>query len=98
MGWLDRFKPHSGDVYKHGLALPEPAYETATGRRLYTVQQMKAAYSQGAKDSRSLLVRCRNLLSHPSHWLATDSSKASRDALYTEVIAHLDATPTPEAS
>ena len=51
--FYSRLKPHKGDVYRPGQALPEPGYETATGRRLYTVQQIRAAYAQGAKDSRS---------------------------------------------
>ena len=90
MRWLDRFKPHSGDVYRPGQTLPEPSYETATGRRLYTVQQIRAAYAQGAKDSRALLVRCRNMLSHPAHWGADDEVVKARYALYTEVIEHLN--------
>lgn len=59
MSRLDRFKPHSGDVYRPGDCLPEPQHQTATVRKLYTVQQIRAAYSQGTKDSRSLLVRAR---------------------------------------
>jgi hypothetical protein len=90
MGWLDRFKPHKGDVYDPGQVLPKPAYQTATGRRLFTVQQMRSAYAQGSKDSRALLVRCRNLLSHPAHWGADDEVIASRRALYTEVVEHLN--------
>lgn len=89
MAWLDRFKPHQGAVHLPGQALPEPEYETATGRRLYTVQQMRAAYAQGAKDSRSLLVRCRNLLSHPSHWFSEAEHIATRERLYAEIIAHV---------
>ena len=40
--FYNRLKPHKGDVYRPGQALPEPGYETATGRRLYTVQQIRA--------------------------------------------------------
>ena len=54
--WIKKHKPYSGRVYKSGKAMPEPNYETATGRTLYTVAQMHAAYEQGAKDERS---RCR---------------------------------------
>ena len=85
MGWMDRFKPWSGDVYRPGECLPEPQHQTATGRKLYTVQQIRAAYSQGAKDSRTLLTRCRNMLSHPAHWGAEESVVAARYKLYTEV-------------
>jgi hypothetical protein len=88
--FYSRLKPHKGDVYRPGQALPEPGYETATGRRLYTVQQIRAAYAQGAKDSRSLLTRCRNMLSHPAHWGADDDVMKARHALYTEVLEHLN--------
>ena len=70
--FYSRRKPHKGDVYRPGQALPEPGYETATGRELYTAQQIRAAYAQGAKDSRTLLTRCRNMLSHPAHWGADE--------------------------
>lgn len=89
MKWLERFKPYKGDVYRPGQTLPEPAYETATGRKLYTVQQIRAAYSQGSKDSRSLLVRARNLLSHPSHWHATDEHAEKRLLLSSQIREHL---------
>ena len=90
MGWLDRFKPHKGDVYRPGQALPEPEHETATGRKLYTVQQIRAAYAQGSKDSRSLLVRCRNMISHPAHWGADDDVINARYAIYADVLEHLN--------
>jgi hypothetical protein len=90
-GWFySRLKPHKGDVYRPGQVLPEPDYETATGRKLYTVQQIRAAYAQGAKDSRTLLTRCRNMLSHPAHWGADDDVIKARHALYTEVLEHLN--------
>ncbi len=41
-GLIDKtFRPHKGAVYRHGLAMPEAEYETATGRRLFTVAQME---------------------------------------------------------
>ena len=41
-GLIDKtFRPHKGAVYRHGLAMPEAEYETATGRRLFTVVQME---------------------------------------------------------
>lgn len=97
MSWLDRFKPHSGDVYRPGDCLPEPQHQTATGRKLYTVQQIRAAYSQGAKDSRSLLVRARNLLSHPAHWQATPEHHEKRQALSVEIAEHLNGLEKCEA-
>lgn len=95
--FYNRLKPHKGDVYRPGQALPEPGYETATGRRLYTVQQIRAAYAQGAKDSRTLLTRCRNMLSHPAHWGADDEVMKARHALYTEVLEHLNGLEHSEA-
>lgn len=97
MGWLDRFKPHSGDVYRPGECLPEPQHQTATGRKLYTVQQIRAAYAQGAKDSRSLLVRARNLLSQPAHWHATPEHGEKRQALSVEIAEHLSGLENCEA-
>lgn len=86
MSWLERFKPHKGTVRNIGQQwLPDPSYETATGRRLYTVQQMRAAYSQGSKDALGLLARARNLLSHPPHWCADPANKESRYALSVEI-------------
>ena len=52
MSWIDIFKRHKRDVYGSGQALPEPAYETATGRRLYTVHQMQDAYAAGVAAER----------------------------------------------
>ena len=95
--FYSRLKPHKGDVYRPGQALPEPGYETATGRKLYTVQQIRAAYAQGAKDSRTLLTRCRNMLSHPAHWGADDEVIKARQALYTEVLEHLNGLEHSEA-
>lgn len=95
--FYSRLKPHRGDVYRPGQALPEPGYETATGRKLYTVQQIRAAYAHGAKDSRTLLTRCRNMLSHPAHWGAEDSVIRARHALYTEVLEHLNGLENCEA-
>jgi hypothetical protein len=77
MGWIDRFKPWSGDVYRPGECLPEPQHQTATGRKLYTVQQIRAAYAQGAKDSRSLLVKAAKAL-------------PSAEQLKTEIAEHLN--------
>ena len=53
------------------------------------MQQIRAAYAQGAKDARGLLMRCRNMLSHPAHWGADDGVIKARYALYTEVLEHL---------
>jgi hypothetical protein len=89
MGWIDRFKPHKGDVYRPGQTLPEPGYETATGRKLYTVQQIRAAYAQGARDSRGLLVRARNLMSHPARWHAEESHAEKRLLLSAQIAEHL---------
>lgn len=50
MSLLDRFKPYKGTGYKPGQILPEPDYETSTGRKLYTVQQIRAAYAQGKSE------------------------------------------------
>jgi hypothetical protein len=97
MSWMDRFKWHKGDVYRPGQLLPEPGYETATGRKLYTVQQIRAAYVQGAKDSHSLLVYARNLLSNPAHWHATDSHHAKRQELSEEIAVHLNGLDLSEA-
>ncbi len=97
MSWLDRFKPHKGDVYRPGQALPEPGYETATGRKLYTVQQIRKAYAQGQKDSLSLLCRARNLLSHPPHWVDTPSNVESRHRLCLEITEHLNGLELSEA-
>ena len=55
--FYSRLKPHGGDVYRPGHPLPEPAYETATGRCLYTVQQVRAAYEQGRKDERAAIIK-----------------------------------------
>jgi hypothetical protein len=95
--FYSRLKPHKGDVYRPGECLPEPQHQTATGRKLYTVQQIRAAYSQGAKDSRTLLTRCRNMLSHPAHWGAEESVVAARYKLYTEVLEHLNGLENCEA-
>lgn len=54
---MDRFKCFRGDVYKRGALLPEPEYETATGRRLYTVQQMQKCYEEGCKESAAEIER-----------------------------------------
>ena len=97
MGWLDRFKPHSGGVYRPGECLPGPQHQTATGRKLYTVQQIRAAYVQCAKNSRTLLTRCRNMLSHPANWGADDDVMKARRALYTEVLEHLNGLEHSEA-
>lgn len=97
MNWLDRLKSHKGDVYRPGQALPEPGYETATGRKLYTVQQIRAAYAQGAKDSRSLLVRARNLLSHPAHWHAEEKHEEKRLSLSAQIAEHLNGLENCEA-
>jgi hypothetical protein len=94
MSWLDRFKPHKGDVYKPGQALPEPAGETVTGRRLYTVSQMRADFKAGSNESQGLLVRARNLLSHPGHWHATPEHAEKRRALSDEIAAHLNGEAT----
>ena len=90
MSWLNKFKSHAGEIYKSGMALPEPNYETATGRKLYTVQQIRAAYAQGQKDSISLLRRARNLLSHPPGWVDTASNSESRYALSLEIAEHMN--------
>jgi hypothetical protein len=97
-GFYSRLKPHKGDVYRPGECLPEPQHQTAAGRKQYTVQQIRAAYSQGVKDSRTLLTRCRNMLSHPAHWGAEESVVAARYKLYTEVLEHLNGLENCEAS
>lgn len=41
-GLIDKtFRPYKGAVYRSGLAMPEPEYETATGRKLFTVSQVE---------------------------------------------------------
>ena len=75
----------------------KPQHQTATGRKLYTVQQIRAAYAQGTRDSRGLLVRCRNMLSHPAHWGAEEGVVAARYKLYTEVLEHLNGLENCEA-
>ena len=97
MSWLDRFKPHKGDVYMPGQTLPEPCYETATERKLYTVQQIRAAYAQGQRDSLSLLLRARNLLSHPPGWVDTPANSESRYALSVEIAEHMNGLELSEA-
>lgn len=97
MSWLDRLKAHKGDVYRPGQALPEPGYETATGRKLYTVQQIRAAYAQGQRDSLSLLRRARNLLSHPPGWVDTPANSESRYALSVEIAEHMNGLELSEA-
>lgn len=97
MSWLDRFKPHKGDVYLPGQVLPEPGYETATGRKLYTVQQIRAAYAQGSRDARDLLTSARNLLSHPAHWHATPGHAESRQSLSEKIAVHLNGLNLSEA-
>ena len=97
MGWMDRFKPWSGDVYRPGECLPEPQHQTATGRKLYTVQQIRAAYAQGAKDSRGLLVRARNLLSHPANWHAEETHAEKRLLLSAQIAEHLSGLENCEA-
>jgi hypothetical protein len=95
--FYSRLKTHKGDVYRPGECLPEPQHQTATGRKLYTVQQIRSAYSQGAKDSRRLLVLARNLLSHPDHWHATPEHADKRQALSTEIAKHLNGLENCEA-
>lgn len=68
-----------------------------TRRKLYTVQQIRAAYAQGAKDSRRLLVRARNLLSHPAHWHATPEYGEKRQTLSVEIAEHLNGLKNCEA-
>lgn len=85
MSWIDKLKPFKGDVYRPGQCLPEPDAETATGRKLYTVQQIRSAYKQGGKHACALLIRCRNVLSHGE--LADPVIKAQ---LYADLIAHLE--------
>jgi hypothetical protein len=97
MKWLERFKPHKGDVYRPGQVLPEPGYETATGRKLYTVQQIRAAYAQGQRDSVDLLRRARNLLSQPPGWVDTPSNSESRYTLSVEISEHLNGLELSEA-
>lgn len=97
MSWLDRLKAHKGDVYRPGQPLPEPGYETATGRKLYTVQQIRAAYAQGQRDSISLLRRARNLLSHPPGWVDTPTNSESRYALSVEIAEHMNGLELSEA-
>jgi hypothetical protein len=41
-------------------------------------------------EQRDLLLRCRNMLSHPAHWGAEEDVVATRYKLYTEVLEHLN--------
>ncbi len=43
------FRPYKGSVYRLGMAMPEPEYETATGRRLFTVSQMEKFAAMAAE-------------------------------------------------
>ena len=49
MKWLERLKAHQAANYVRGQACPSD-YETATGRKLYTVSSVKSAYRQGVED------------------------------------------------
>lgn len=52
-GLIDKtFRPYKGAVYRLGLAMPEPEYETATGRRLFTVAQMEKIAALAAEAER----------------------------------------------
>ena len=52
-GLIDKtFRPYKGAVYRLGLAMPEPEYETATGRRLFTVTQMEKIAALAAEAER----------------------------------------------
>jgi hypothetical protein len=58
--------------------------------QLYTVQQTRAAYAQGQKDSRKLLVRARNIMSHPANWAEEQTHHESRLRLSVEIAEHLN--------
>lgn len=89
MRWFKKQNPTKGDVYVKGNALPESDHETATGRQMYTITAIRKAYDAGTNDSRELLVKCRNLLSHPAHWGANDEVVIARRAVYSEVCEFL---------
>jgi hypothetical protein len=78
------------EKFRPGHVLPEPEYQTPTGRKLYTVSQIRDAYEQGMKDSKTLLVRSRNLLSHPQHWHGTEAHAEKRMTLSKEIANHLN--------
>ena len=62
-GLIDKtFRPHKGAVYRHGLAMPEAEYETATGRRLFTVAQMEKIAAIGIDAGREECEREINML------------------------------------
>jgi hypothetical protein len=76
-------------VPRHSLAgqyLPEPAWVTATGRCLYTSGQMRDFYNSAVVNSRSLLVRSRNLLTHPEAWI---QNSPARDRIVLELSKHI---------
>ena len=85
MRWVEIWWPFVGVVCRAGRWLPGADAETATGRKLYTVQQIRSAYKQGGKHACALLIRCRNVLSHGE--LADPVIKAQ---LYADLIAHLE--------
>ena len=90
MDCINKLKPYRGAVYREGQTLPESTYGTATGRRLYTVQQLRASYARGGKESIEILKRCRNMLSHPAHWSADEKVLAARSLLYLDTVKHLN--------
>lgn len=55
MGILDKFKPHKWEVYRPGMAIPEPDYETATGRCLYSKPAVEKMLIAAAKAERERL-------------------------------------------
>lgn len=45
-------RPYQGAIYRIGLAMPEPEYETATGRMLYTISQVEKIVAQAIEAER----------------------------------------------
>jgi hypothetical protein len=63
-----------------------------------TIKLMPLYYHPSVKEGsvRSLLVRSRNLLSQPPHWVDTPESAESRAALSVEITQHLNGYSEPQ--
>ena len=63
-GLIDKtFRPYKGAVYRLGMAMPEPEYETATGRRLFTVTQMEKIAALAAEAEREACAKLADSMS-----------------------------------
>lgn len=60
-------------------------------------EKRKIRKAQGSKDSRSLLARARNLLSHPASWHADEGHAEKRLLLAEQIAEHLNGMENCEA-